>query len=104
MKVWHCGNFIDVTIGQRFLVARCGSGHTYFGEYATLKRTTKQHLVFITDSGAQVKTSIENLHKVVGKAAEYFVSPNIEGRDKDPNFIKSNVRFWDAKKLQLVTK
>lgn len=88
------------------MVAHSGSGRSYFGEYATLTKTTKQHLVFITDSGAQVKTSIDNLHKVVGKAAKenYFVSPKIEGRDEDENFIKQNVRFWDEKKLQLVKK
>lgn len=106
MKVWTTGRYIDVTIGQRFLVARCGGGKSYFGEYATLIKTTKQHMVFITDSGATVKTAIDNICQVVGKANKegYFVSPNIEGRDEDPNFIKSYVRYWDSKKLQFVTK
>lgn len=105
MKIWYHNELIDVTFGQRFLVARCGSGHSYFGEYATLTRMTERHLVFITDSGAQVKTSIDSLW-TIGKAAKegYFVSPKIEGRDDDPNFYKSHVRFWDAKKCKLVTK
>lgn len=91
MKVWNCGEFIDVEIGQRFLIASCGSGRTYFGEYATLTRTTKKHLVFITESGAQVKTSIESLDWVTGKHAGCFVTPNIEGRENDKNFIKSKI-------------
>lgn len=106
MKVWTTGKYIEVSIGQKFLVARCGSGRSYFGEYATLTRTTKQHMVFTTDSGATVKTAIDNFCMVVGKASKagYFVSPNIEGRDEDPNFYKDWVRYWDPKKLKLVTK
>lgn len=106
MKVWTTGKFIDVSMGQRFLVARCGSGQIYYGEYATLTRTTKQHMVFITDSGAQVKTAVDNLCMVVGKAAKegYFVSPYIEGRDEDEYFMKEHVSFWDPKKLKFVTK
>ena len=106
MKVWSCGDFIDIKIGQRVLVARCGGGHTYFGEFGKLARVTSNSLVFVTDSGATVKTAIDNLHNVYGKAAKerYFVSPNVDGRESDENFIRQNVRFWDEKKMCFVNK
>ena len=95
MKVWNYGKFINVEIGQRFLIASCGSGHSIFGEFATLERTTKQHLVFVTESGSVVKTAKDNLSHVVGKFENYFVSPNIENRE---NLIKQRVYYWNNKK------
>ena len=76
MKVWKCGKFEDIEIGQKVFVGHCGSGRTVFGEYATLERTTTKHLVFKTESGATIKTDIENIHKVIGKAGKQgnFVS------------------------------
>lgn len=106
MKVWHCGKFENIEIGQKVLVAYCGSGHSYFGEFARLVKTTKQHLVFETESGTQVKTAIDNLHQVVGKAkkADLWVSLNIEGREDDKNFTHSEINFWDEKKMRFVKK
>lgn len=76
MKVWNCGKFEDIEIGQKVFVGHCGSARTVFGEYATLERTTTKHLVFKTESGATIKTDIENIHKVIGKAGKQgnFVS------------------------------
>lgn len=106
LKVWSCGKFINMEIGQKVLVAHCGSGHTYFGEFGKLVRVTKQHLVFLTDSGTQIKTAIDNLHKVVGRAAKegIWVSTNIDGREDDPNFIKQNTSLWDEKNCKRVFK
>lgn len=106
MKVWNNGKFEEIKIGQRVLVAHCGSGRTYFGEFGKLAKATKQHLVFITDSGAQVKTAIDNLHQVVGKAKKenLWVSLKVEGREDDENFIHQAVSFWDEKKMCLVKK
>lgn len=103
MRVWNCGKFIEMEIGQRVLVAHCGSGRSYFGEFGRLERTTNRHLVFVTDSGAIVKTAIDNLHHVVGKAVKehYFVSTNIEGRE---DMIHQSVRFWDEKNFKFVNK
>lgn len=100
MKVWYNGRFEDVIVGQKVLVARTGSCKTYFGEFATLERKTANHLVFVTESGAVVKTKISNLHEVVGKAGKegYFVSLKVEGRESDKNFISEDVRFWNSKK------
>ena len=100
MKVWNLGGFIDVEIGQKVLIARCGSGHNYFGEFGKLVRTTKNNLVFETESGAIVKTSIDTLN-TVGKAAKehYFVSIKVDGREEDKNFIHQSVRYWNEKKL-----
>ena len=100
MKVGNNGKFIDMHIGQKVLVAHCGSGCTYFGEFGTLVRTTGRHMVLVTESGAAVKTAIDNIHHVVGKAKNegYFVSVNVDGRENDPHFIHQNVRFWNSNK------
>lgn len=91
MKVWTNGKFEEVEIGQKFFVGKCGSGHSVFGEFATLERTTSQHLVFKTESGTVVKTNIENLYEVVGKAKKcgYFVSIKT-----DRDFINDPVMFY----------
>ena len=106
MKTWKCGKFINVEIGDRFFVGRSGSGMTVFGENATLTRATSTQLVFITDSGATVKTAKDNLYKVYGKAKEnrYFVSPGERHEETDKNLIHENVRFWDRKKCKFVNK
>lgn len=106
MKVWNNGTFENMEIGQRVLVAYCSSGRSYFGEFATLTRITARHLVFVTESGAEVKTAADNLSHVVGKAAKehYWVSTKINARETDPAFIKTPVSFWDEKKRQLVKK
>lgn len=76
MRVWFCGKFENIEIGQKVFVGHAGSGHSCFGEYATLERTTAKHLVFKTESGATIKTAIDNLHQVIGKAGKQgnFVS------------------------------
>lgn len=96
MKVWTFGKYEDFEIGQRVFVGRCSSGTAVFGEYAVLTGTTKQHLVFTTDSGSIIKTAIDNLNMVVGKAkkAGYFVSEKVEGR----TFYKERVSYWNSNK------
>ncbi len=98
MKIWYQGKFENIEIGQKVLVARCSSGHSVFGEYGTFKGTTKKNAVFETESGSIVKTAIDNLHQVAGKAkkAGYFVSLNISER-KD--LYKERVGFWNSKKM-----
>ena len=91
MRTFHYGNYINIEIGQEVTIARCGSGHTVFGEPATLARTTKQHLVFTTQSGKTVKCPIDNMSLTVGKAkqAGYFI---ITRKFEDiENIIKSAV-------------
>lgn len=97
MLVWFGGKFENVEIGQKVLVARYGSGKSYFGEFGTLTKATKMHLVFTTDSGAIVKTKIDNIYCVVGKAAKerYFVSLNVEGRE---DMIHEDVAYWNSNK------
>ena len=68
MRVFYLGNFIDVEIGQKVTIARSSSGHTMFGEPAEFSRTTKQHAVFTTESGATIKCPIENWSYTIGKA------------------------------------
>ena len=104
MKVWHCGDFVEVKLGQRVSVLRCGWGHSVFGEAATLERATAQHLVFVTDSGAVVKTGRENL-MTVGKAAKnhYFVSLH-QPEEYGDDFCQSQVSFWNEKTCRLEKK
>ena len=97
MKVWNCDKLVDVEIGQKVLVARCGSGKSYFGEFGKIARTTNKHIVVVTDSGAIVKTDIDTLN-TVGKAAKegYFVSLRVEGRE---DMIHERVMYWNEKKM-----
>lgn len=80
MIVWTCGKFENIELGQKVFVGHCGSGHSVFGEYATLEKTTKQHLVFRTESGVVLKTKKDNLHEVIGKAGKQgnFISTKID--------------------------
>lgn len=97
MKVWNLGKFVDVEFGQKVLVARCGSGKSYFGEFGKIARTTNKHIVVVTDSGAIVKTDIDTLN-TIGKAAKagYFVSLHVEGRE---DMIHERVMYWNEKKM-----
>lgn len=102
MKVWFFNECIDIEIGQKVLIARYGSGHSYFGEFGKFERATDSHLVFVTDSGAIVKTERESLN-TIGKAkkAGYWVSTRVEDRENDKNFIKLPVSYWNNKKCCL---
>lgn len=86
----------DVKVGTRCLVARCGSGRTIFGEFGTVTKELKNHLVITTESGTIVK--VDDMFNTVGKArkAGYFASLNVERRD---NLIQSRVMYWNDKKL-----
>lgn len=97
MKVWNCGKFTEMEIGQVVTVFRCGSGLSTFGEKATLTRTTSQHLIFTTESGATVKTKVDNLHHVVGKAANRWAVTTRPYEDF-PCMIHNKVMFWNDKK------
>lgn len=95
MKIFKYGKWEEVNIGQKVLVARCGSGHTIFGEFGIISRVTKTQIVVITDSGTIVKTDLDL--NAIGKAAKagYFVSTKIENRD---NLIVSRVHYWNDQK------
>lgn len=95
MKIWNIGNskFEDVEVGTRCIVARCGSGHSYFGEFGTVTKELKNHLVITTDSGSIVK--VNDMFRPVGKFKEYFASLNIENRN---DMIAQRVCVWNSKK------
>ena len=86
----------DVEVGTRCLVARCGSGRTIFGEFGTITKELKNHLVITTESGTIVK--VDDMFNTIGKARKegYFASLNVERRD---NLIQSRVMYWNDKKL-----
>lgn len=104
MKVWYSGKYIDVEIGQTVTMCRIGGfSGGMFGESGKLERVTKQHMIFVSDSGGVVKTKIDNLHHIVGKADKkgWFVSLKpIE----ELNIIYEKVRFWDDKRCVFVKK
>jgi hypothetical protein len=95
MKIFNCGRFEEIELGQKVLVARCGSGHTIFGEFGTITKFTKTQVVVTTDSGTIVKTDL-NLN-TIGKANknDYFVSTKVSNRD---NLIVSKVHYWNDQK------
>ena len=96
MKIWNSRNnkFENVEVGTRCIVAQCGSGHSYFGEFGTVTKELKNHLVITTDSGSIVK--VNDMFHPVGKFKEYFASLNIENRN---DMIHQRVRAWNSKKL-----
>lgn len=104
MKVWNDGKFVDMAIGQRVTVFRVSSGRTCFGEPATLAKATAQHLIFTTDSGAIVKTKLDNINAVIGKAAAERYCVSLKQADEFYDLILENVRFWDKKTCTFVTK
>lgn len=105
MKVWYDGKYLEMSIGQEVTIYCChrGSGQA-MGERAILMQITKRHLIFITDSGAVVKTKLDNLHAVVGHAKEcgYCVSP--KPIKAFPGIRHEKVRFWDKKSCTFVKK
>lgn len=64
------------------------------------------HMVFVTESGAVVKTKIDNLHDVVSKAKAngYNISLYVDRAENDKNFVHSKVMFWNDKKHCFETK
>lgn len=104
MKVWYDGERIDLYEGQVVTVYRCGLGHKIYGELATLTRATKQHLIFTTDSGATVKTRMDNLHATVGRAKESGHSVSPKPVDAFPHMIHEEVRYWDKASCTFVKK
>lgn len=80
-------------VGDKFFVGNSGSGRTVFGEQATLTKITKLHLVFTTESGTIVKTKIDNLNEVVGKAKKQFIF--VSDRDwKEGSYIKHRIIIY----------
>lgn len=104
MKMWYDGDWAEVRINQRATVFRCGSGTTMFGEGAALTRFTKQHAVFTTDSGATVKTTVDNIHQVVGKARDERYAVSLKAPEAFTNLIPEVVRFWDSKTCKFVNR
>lgn len=98
LRVWKLGEFIEIDENTEFYVGRCGSGHTVFGERAKLHKVLAKHLVFITESGALVKTTIDTMSTVgKAKANDYWVG--LGDRTDNPNYIYQPVHYWNEKKL-----
>lgn len=104
MKVWSnipgtCDTgYINMDIGQEVTVFRCGRGTSVFGERGFLKRTTENHLVFETESGAVVKTAIDNLFVTVGKARKGGYAVTTKKYDDFVRIIHDPVCYWNSEK------
>lgn len=96
-RVWWSGGLRTIKTGDKVFVGRCGSGRTVFGEFGTLVGATKTQLIFKTDSMAMIRTSRDNLHKVIGKFRKegWWVSLATDRED----FIQEAVTYWDEKLL-----
>lgn len=94
MKVWSNGSWADIEIGQRVFIGQV-SGNTVFGEPGTFVRTTKRNCVFVSDSGSEVKTPIDNIMLTSGGWHEdgWWVSLHTE-RDYFPR----KPAYWNQKK------
>ena len=97
MRIWNTAEAksVEVKVGTRCVVARCGSGRTYFGEFGTVIKELKNHLVIATDSGTIVK--VNDSFITVGKAhkSDYWASLKVDGRE---DMIISRVSYWNDKK------
>ena len=92
--------FVNIEIGQEATVFRCGGySHGRFGEKAKLGRVTSQHLIWITESGAEVKTSDWNLFDVRGKAAKAGYIVSLKPYEEFDGIIHENVGYWNSKKM-----
>ena len=102
-RVWGAGKSNIMQLGQKVFVGKCGSGTDVYGEYAFLKSATKCHLVFETESGSIIKTSINNLYIVAGRMGKegWFVSPII---DRDGKFYRQRVYCWNEKNNEMCYK
>ena len=85
-EVYFNGQWLEIKIGTKVFIGRCGSGKTVFGEYGTLTKINKNGLVFTTDSGTKITTKKESLN-TTKKCSQYFVSLNINRTD----FIKTKI-------------
>lgn len=88
--------FITLTSEDTVFVGRCSSGRTVFGERARLTKILKNHLVFTTESGAQVKTDSDANTVGKAKAAGYWVC--LSDRTGEDNVLHEAVSYWNDKK------
>lgn len=104
MKTWYNGDFVNLTVGQKVTVFRCGSGRTTFGEPATFTKATAKNLVFTTASGAVVRTAADSIHAVCGRAKADGYCVSLKAPEEFTDLIFDEVRFWDAKTCKFVKK
>lgn len=102
MKIWatvlgtHRKGWVDIQFGQEVTVFRCGLGRSVFGEKAYLRRANSKNLIFITESGAEVKTKADSLG-TVGKARKEGYCVSLYTIDTFDDIIHEKVRYWNNK-------
>lgn len=103
MKIWARipgtldSQWVDIEIGQRAMIWKFAGwcGYHTRGEKATLKRATKVNLIWVTDSGCEVKTKLDTLH-TVGKAAKDRWNVSLdENKAVD---VPCRISYWNSQK------
>ena len=104
MKIWTSGEWVNIEIGQRVFIGRCGAGTDVYGEFGRLERVNARHAVFVSDSGSVIKTAIDNLYHVAGGfKGRYFISlgtDRVEGRD----YMHERPNYWNDRKCEICYK
>lgn len=91
--------WITIEMGQEVTVfKRRGYGLNCIGEKARLEKTTKNHMVFVTESGAVVKTKIDNIFVTVGKAYNSGYAVDLRKFEDWTNITHRETKFWNDKK------
>lgn len=95
-NVWYGSKKIALDSEKDYYyVLEIGSGTSAVGEPAVLAKTTSQHIVFKTESGLTIKTKIDTLNDVVGKAGKQglFVKVTNEPLDSK-SYVKTPITLY----------
>lgn len=73
------------------LVARCGSGHSFYGEIATAESIDESALTLVTENGARIRIKKEyGAYKFCNKKYRYCFITTVD-RMNDPNFYANAI-------------
>ena len=105
MRIWDYGKWVDLEIGQRVFIGKCVGLRSVWGEFGRFERVTKQHAVFISESGSIIKTAIDNLCHVAGGFGRegWWVSPKID-RVEGKDFMQRTPSYWNLSKCEICHK
>lgn len=73
------------------LIARCGSGRSFYGEIATAKSIDESALTLVTENGAHIRVKKEyGAYKFCSKKYRYCFITSVD-RMNDPNFFADTI-------------
>ena len=83
----------NIELGQEVTVAKLGTQGYIHGEPATFTRTTKQQMVFTTESGATVRCPLGDISHTIGKAGKFGYFVMLRKFEDINNIIRESVRL-----------